>query len=98
MEIAIEPIKALKGVQLAPMSYQPIENYGIIGNMRTAALVDMDGAIDWLCLPRFDSGASFAADAESCAEDACAGSGVCAESGAAAKSAISNRTIRRITS
>ena len=29
------------------MSYQPIENYGIIGNMRTVALVGMNGSIDW---------------------------------------------------
>ena len=43
------------------MTFQPIENYGVIGNMRSIALVGMDGSIDFLCYPEFDSPTVFAA-------------------------------------
>ncbi|HUA65039.1 MAG TPA: glycoside hydrolase family 15 protein [Alphaproteobacteria bacterium] len=40
--------------------YQPIENYGIIGDLTTTALVSMSGSIDFMCFPRFDSPTIFA--------------------------------------
>jgi GH15 family glucan-1,4-alpha-glucosidase len=43
------------------MPYQSIGDYGIVGNMRTAALVGKNGSIDWICFPRFDSPSIFGA-------------------------------------
>jgi GH15 family glucan-1,4-alpha-glucosidase len=54
---ASDQVVAEKGVP----GYQPIENYGIIGDLHTTALVGMDGSIDWLCLPHHYSPSVFAA-------------------------------------
>jgi len=43
------------------MNYQPIENYGLIGDLTTAALVGLNGSIDFMCFPHFDSPTIFAA-------------------------------------
>jgi GH15 family glucan-1,4-alpha-glucosidase len=42
-------------------AFEPIENYGIIGKMRSIALAGMSGSIDFLCYPDFDSPSVFAA-------------------------------------
>ncbi|MEJ6981267.1 glycoside hydrolase family 15 protein [Pedobacter sp. P351] len=43
------------------MSYQPIENYGIIGDLNTVALIGLNGSVDFMCFPNFDSPSIFAA-------------------------------------
>ncbi|MEX2446294.1 MAG: glycoside hydrolase family 15 protein [Dehalococcoidia bacterium] len=52
-EIPIAPLDSIEG-------YLPIEDHGLIGDGATAALVGRDGAIVWLCVPRFDADPLFA--------------------------------------
>src|SRR6516164_10739699 len=40
--------------------YKPIASYGLLADCNSAALVDRDGSISWLCMPRYDSAAVFA--------------------------------------
>src|SRR5580693_2238247 len=44
----------------APGRYAPIEDYGLVGDCHSAALVSAAGSIDWACLQRFDAGSMFA--------------------------------------
>ncbi|MFB6232083.1 MAG: glycoside hydrolase family 15 protein [Salinibacter sp.] len=46
--------------QQTDAAYRPIEEYGLIGDMHTVALVGTDGSIDWFCMPRFDGPSVFA--------------------------------------
>jgi GH15 family glucan-1,4-alpha-glucosidase len=57
----IEPARRLSSSAGHSESYQPIENYGVIGDLTTAALVGMNASIDFMCFPRFDSPTIFGA-------------------------------------
>ncbi|MBN9387711.1 MAG: glycoside hydrolase family 15 protein [Chloroflexi bacterium] len=43
------------------MAYLPIENYGVVGDLHTVALIGLNGSVDWLCFPVFDSPSVFGA-------------------------------------
>jgi pentatricopeptide repeat protein len=61
MRKTTDRIDSRRSTGIHPPGYKPIEDYGIIGDLHSIALVGIDGSIDWCCLPDFDSPSIFAA-------------------------------------
>ena len=52
----MSPTETTSSTTASTANYLPIQDYGIIGNMHTAAIVGMTGSIDWFCYPHFALG------------------------------------------